>query len=77
MILHFTINYYNILHTNLDNNAEYKNGKTVVISAWTVVCFAFCVTLPHEIASRTKAPLKLPSNSCAVVMYTAKSKPSL
>ena len=53
------------------------NGKTVVTSACIVVCFAFCVTFPQDIASRTNAPLKLPSNYCAVVMYTAKSTPSL
>ena len=44
------------------------NGSMVVTSACSVDCFAICVTLPHEIASRTNAPLKLPSNSCAVVM---------
>tara|TARA_B100000470_G_scaffold45769_1_gene33591 strand:+ start:1095 stop:1196 length:102 start_codon:yes stop_codon:yes gene_type:complete len=33
MISYVIINYYNFLHTDLDNNAEYKNGKTVVISA--------------------------------------------
>ena len=43
------------------------NGKTVVISAWMVVSVAFFVTFPHDIASLTNAPLKLPSNSCAVV----------
>ena len=43
-------------------------GKIVVTSACSVDCFAVCVTFPHEIASLTNAPLKLPSNSWAVVI---------
>ena len=36
-----------------------------------VACFAVFVTLPQDIASLTFAPLKLPSNSLAVVTYRA------
>jgi len=53
--------------SSFSNRALYMNGKTVVISAWMVVSVAFFVTFPHDIASLTNAPLKLPSNSCAVV----------
>jgi hypothetical protein len=48
---------------SFESSAEYKNGSIVVASACNVVCFALWVTFPHEIASFTRAPLELPSNS--------------
>ena len=46
-------------------------GNTVLTSAWMVICLACVVTFPQEIASATGAPLRLPSHSDAVVIYTA------
>ena len=47
------------------------NGNNVVASPCIVVCFALPFTFPQDIASATKAPLKLPSHSEAVVIETA------
>src|SRR2546428_351372 len=46
-------------------------GRIAVASLSIVTCFAVSLTLPQEIPSRVRAPLKLPSHSGAVVMYTA------
>src|SRR5207247_3792974 len=46
-------------------------GRIADASASIVTCFAVSFTLPQEIPSRSRAPLRLPSHSGAVVMYTA------
>ena len=43
-------------------------GRMAVASPSIVTCFAVSLTLPQEIPSRSRAPLKLPSHSGAVVM---------
>lgn len=43
-------------------------GRIAVASPSIVTCFAASLTLPQEIPSRSRAPLKLPSHSGAVVM---------
>jgi hypothetical protein len=54
-----------------------SNGKTMVASAKTFTGSAVKRIFPHETASSGRAPLSLPSNSCPVFMYTAKSAPFL
>jgi len=44
------------------------SGRSTVTSPSTVWCRALGFTLPHETASRVRAPERLPSHSTAVVM---------
>ena len=62
---------------NRSSKAKVMRGNSTVASPSIVTYLAFSPILPHETASRNLAPDKLPSHSGAVVMYTAKSKPSL
>src|SRR3989344_727413 len=49
-------------------SAEKIIGRIIVASPSTVTCLAFPFIFPQEIASRVRAPDKLPSYSTAVVM---------
>src|SRR2546422_2415807 len=48
--------------------AAIMRGRSADASPSIVTCLAVSLTLPQEIPSRTRAPLKLPSHSGAVVM---------
>jgi hypothetical protein len=56
--------------------AEYRKGRAIVASELTNTCFELTDNFLQEIASLGLAPLRLPSYSVAVVMYTAYSRPS-